>query len=520
MVLSFVRRCLPVVLLGLAACSVKADALPLPAPDAGAAGTVSFDEQGVLTAKPGEIVPIGITASAGVQAVQLTLLGDYADAALDRNQAATKDGHASVTLHAPTQAATFSIVAVAGVAAARLDVSVSNNGFVTLRVTPTYGGSRPVAVVAASTFLAKVCSDLSGKTVTDGAPLVPVSGLEPLVIDKVPADGHVAVQVRIGHYAVGCVDLDSLVPDTTRDVAVKVVDLPLDLASTDLETLLTFTPAPADKAAWLAVASSASDSVLASFLPSQQQESAVLLDAMAAAAGNDASAFTAARQQNGWDTTVGAHLGAHLPTIHDRVATWLADGLPSTLGNLTAHLVTGQNKGEALLSLYNLGPMDAADAGVTAPAPFAWQGDTEDVVHLQGGIAITPSRMVGAAADIRAHIDAPSAQGVPDALATLIDCDVLGKSLAGNGYAYGQCDASCVSGLCSDGLASRWSSAVAVSQQDSMKVAITASAPVTVGEYAEPDAFAGTWVGQVTAPNVPSFASKGAAKANHGTLPN
>ncbi len=50
-----------------------------------------------------------------------------------------------------------------------------------------------------------------------------------------------AVQMRIGHYAFGCADVDPLAPASTLVVPVQIYDVPMALTLTDLESTFSFT---------------------------------------------------------------------------------------------------------------------------------------------------------------------------------------------------------------------------------------------------------------------------------------
>jgi hypothetical protein len=495
------------------ACAANEPSIP---PPDGATIAVSFDQGGVLTLAPKDAVAIDLSAS-GLSTVSLSLVGNYLDAFLDADAVDASSGHASVMLHAPSSASSFSVLAASGAASARLDVAVSSTGFATVRVTVDYQGKRAVPIVAASTFVEQTCAEV-GTSATDGAPLVFGTSGDELVIPSVPTDGRVAVAVRIAHYATGCFDITSLTPNETRDVTVPVFDLPLDLADSTLETRFTFTPDSNDSTALVAYFAEVAETVLGASFATSGSESSTLLDAMGAASTSP-TAFASARNQKDWDATVATWLGQHTPSMHDRAAVWMTEAALGSVGDLTGHIVGAPSK--PVFTPLMLGALDAATSGVSAPEPFAWSGQPNDVLSLTGSIVVVPSELACAAADARARIDAPPAQGVASALVTAIDCSGLGTELAQGGDVFAQCDASCVSDLCATALTTEWTagSKSLSKTTDALTLSITVAAPVQVGDTADVESYTGTWLGSFST-NATNVSTNGVAKGATGAIPN
>ena len=498
----------------LAGCSVSG--IVQPSPDGGSA-TISFDDGGVLTLAPKETATLDLSA-AGLSDATVSLAGNYLDAFLDADAVDLSSGHGQVTLRAPSSPTTFSVLAASGQATARLDVSVSATGFANIRVTADYHGKRAVPLVVASTFVETTCAQIAGNVV-DGSPRKVETFGDPILLGSVPTDGQVAVFVRIQHYATGCFDVASLAPGETRDVTVDVYDLPLDLADSSLETRFTFAPDPGDAQALESYFTQiVGPSVMEASFPSTSGESTRLLDAMASASGV-ASQFDAARSNKGWDAATSTWLSQHLPTMHDRVAQWLGEAVQSGVGDLTGHLAGDASK--PIFTPSMLGPLDAPSAGISAPLPFVWSGQANDVLSISGSIAIVPSKLACAAADLRAQIDVPSATGVADALATTIDCAGLGSALVPQGYAFGQCDASCVAGLCDAALNGLWNAGAASLDKtsDVLTLSLSVAAPADLIDTPQVQSYAGAWVGTFGYATQ-QIATKGVAKGAYGTLPN
>jgi hypothetical protein len=479
----------------LGACSAQ-DAMV----DAGIPATpaISFDvDGGVLLAQPNAIVTVSLTTQGPVDAVVLALDGAYGDASLDRTSAAVKDGKAQFQLRTPTTPATFAVQAVAGSARARLDVSVSRDGFATIRVTPAYKGKRPVPIVAASTFLKTKCNELGTFPAKDGSPLVVGTNGEVLVVSAVPAGASVAVAVRIARYATGCVDVDALAPNTTRDVTVQLYDLPLNVTKIDLNAGFTFDLATKDRTALTNLLTTASSQALTSFFPDTEPKR--LLDAMneAVVSSNDKAAFAAKRTQSGWDAQVGTWLAARPPTMQTRVTSWLAAAAPKLPGELRGHLV-GTASDKATFAPLTFGGLDATQT-VLVKNVLTLGADADDTLKLNGDVIVWPSRLLAVAAAPEAKADFPASTSVPSALALAVDCQGLGAALAIPSYAFGTCDGACVANLCKQALVTRWEAAAASSEKQGNKLdlSFTASAATQFDDDAIPQSYNGSWVGQL-----------------------
>lgn len=497
--------------------SVRADATV-----SSPSGSIAF-AQDQLELKPGDVVDVALRASADVSTIAVALDGDYADASLDSSTLSpAADGSAHVRLHAPSSAANFYLTASADrVPAAKLYIAVSADGYATLHVLPSYQGKRPAPIVVASAFLKGTCKDLGALAPKDGAPIAMGMLGRPITLASVPAGGHVAVSVRIAHYASGCVDIDALDPSSTRDVPVTIFDRPMDLSASQLLSTFTFTPDPVDATAWSTALGYAATQAVDALSATKQDEATHLLDAMADSTANpsEKAAFTKARGSLGWDAITAAWLYGH-GSIRDLSQGWLQQGLPLTQKDVSVNLGSSTTLGSADVTVDSLGSIPASTAGISAPAPFTWTADQGDVLHIQGALQVLPTALAAAAANAIAVTAVPTSTDVPSALAIDLDCAGLGVAIASGGYAFSTCDATCIKTLCSAGLAAMWTNAAGTSSALAQEILVTinASAAAIVGDYAEPVSFSGAWVGTVTAPSA-KFASKGAASGAQSFLP-
>ena len=515
MYLAWARRiALGVVLCSVAACGSSALTGDPTTPTSGAA--IRFDVTGVLTALPRASIPVGILVQGMETSISVWLEGDYLDASLSQDQLTAEGGRAAVTLHAPSAPATFALRAkLRSGATARIDVSVSANGFGSVRIASKYAGTRLAPSIVGSVFLKGSCIDLARLPLNDGAPMANGTLTEPLLIQSVPAGSRVAIVVRVAHYAMGCVDIDALVPSVVRELALAIDDLPMALDKTNLDSLFTLEADAVDRAKWDTMLTQAVSRARSAFIPDGATESTVLLDAMQSLAPlANQPQFGSARSSGTFDMKTATWLGAHLPLMKDRATSWLSAGKADAFGDLTMHIGNGPGPGLAAIDLKNFGTLDAAVSGLSTRVPFGWTADPKDIVHLSGSVYVRPTALVTAAADKHARIDVVGSSNVASALATQIDCPGLATSLVGGGASYVGCNAACTASLCQAALSSMWkvASDASAAAPEEAQIRMTASAHADVGDYAEPKQFSGDWVGEVSAPGA-TFGLKGTATA-------
>ena len=281
---------------------------------------------------------------------------------------------------------------------------------------------------------------------------------------------------------------------------VKVVDKPIDLAATDLNLTLAFSPEPEMYGELLAEASA----LLAdSFFPSSEPEGTTLLDAMVRALdAPSGAAFTQQRELMDWDTAVQDHLDASGTSLREAALAWTTAGLslqsengsPEIVANLTA---VGESPGHALLRVKSFGNIDAALAGIPGDHLMSWTADPKDNVALDGSIFWLPTRYLAAVAFFGAQLAQPGIPTVHEALVGVAGCYDLAISLG----AIPTCDTDCLTQLCVDALAARWDAGVRASARTQQvgELTITAGGLAKVGDTARPLRFDGTWIGLIIA---------------------
>jgi hypothetical protein len=468
--------------------------------------SIRFEEDGTLALAPGAAEEIRVAASPPAPySVRFTILGDAIDGWLDAADVeAGADGRASARLHAPTEPTTFRVRAAildeAGApgSSAEIGVAVSDQGFGTIRVVPSYKGKRAIDGWTASLVARTTCADLAPSLPGEppGALVASADGAEGRpVIEDAPVGPSLAVAVRAGHYAFGCVNVVDLAPDEERDVTIPVTDKFIDLEAGSLHAVLLYDPDPGPYAELLAGAAAGLGDA---FMPKGANQGAVLLNEMQAlAAPGDAMAFVAARLDQGWDSIASKHLALLGVDLRVEVELWAGVGLAVHATSIEADLGPGASAPQASFVVTSFAGYDPSAAGVAASPSFTWTGQADDTVTLSGVIVWEPSRLAGAAALVGAEVAVPGAADVPEALAEVADCQGLAAKLG----AFGACGVACAADLCRSALASRWADALDASLDAGKlgQVSIQASTHAVVGDVAEPVSLDGHWLGKITA---------------------
>jgi hypothetical protein len=445
--------------------------------------------------------------------VDLSLSGDYADAALSAQQVTLSETVTQMTLASSSTTSSFLIVARVGrpgeQESVALHVTVTTSGLhATIDASPVYAGLRPATTFYAAGFELSTCAELTANA-PDASTVAWTSGPNGVAIGVgALAVERVAVQMRLGHYAFGCADVAPLAPGTTTAILVEIYDVPMALSLTNLSAGFSFTPDATASSGWAMTMQAAVARIEGAFFGSTTPDGTALLDAMRAgiATSGAQAQFDLKRQQGGWDTLAATWLSTRGATISARADTWLTAATTDGIGPLGATIGNGTTNGTAPVSVATFGSLTSEAAGITQPSSFKWTADANDTVHLSGEIDLTSTPLVGHEADGHAASSASGATDVPSAIALGIDCTGLASSLVGTGVSYGTCNAACTTTLCGTALATAWKSAIAAAPggADVVATTITASAQAKVGDLAEPAYVEGGWLGVVSGAGVPS----------------
>src|SRR5690606_18916076 len=155
---------------------------------------------------------------------------------LENSARVDENGIATVELKAPTHPSIFTARASLGEGLqVTRAISVSDQGYGTVKVVPSYSGLRSVNQWTASARAGTTCEAL-GSLWNDG-PLVSTGGTQ-ATIEGVPAGPSIAVAVRGGQLVSGCTTVTGLADGDTKVIDVLVVDRPLDVQNGRLNVTL------------------------------------------------------------------------------------------------------------------------------------------------------------------------------------------------------------------------------------------------------------------------------------------
>ncbi|MBN1605754.1 MAG: hypothetical protein JW940_03935, partial [Polyangiaceae bacterium] len=200
-----------------------------------------FERGDTLRLKPADEIRLVVHASPAARyQVKFALVADAKDASLDRSVARTdSDGIASVELIAPSSASLFTVRASVGTQLkAELPVSVSKDGFATLRLKPVYAGLRRIAGWVASIHPDADCSSLQGAPYADGSAKTEVGSNDTAVIKNVPIGQQFAATLRSAQLAGGCIETGNLSAGTVTELDVPILDRPMQLEGLKLGLVL------------------------------------------------------------------------------------------------------------------------------------------------------------------------------------------------------------------------------------------------------------------------------------------
>ena len=195
----------------------------------GTNASLAFASPGTLKLAPGETTAVEVQATPPDHyELSFYLVGAALDASLSpASMMADGDGHASVTMRAPNSATSYVLRAtITDGPSADLQVAVSDKGFGSLRIEPSYAGTRTT-----DQWIAKVVSGTSCAALSAALPEDPAGALtataapgEPLIVDVAPVGPNLAVVVRGGHYMWGCADEPNLVAGEVLGGEVPIVN--------------------------------------------------------------------------------------------------------------------------------------------------------------------------------------------------------------------------------------------------------------------------------------------------------
>ncbi len=488
----------------LVACNDRAVG-PNELPEPGDDPSVSFSTTGTLELLPAEVRAIEVVTEPNAN-VKLLLLGDAFDASLDAAEiTADAQGRAEVELRAPTQPAAFVLRAQVGNKAyAELHVAVSEFGFATVRVVPSYEGNRELAEWSADILVGQTCDvalasypedpvgALHGEAASDAKP----------IITSVPVGPALAVAVRSGSLAAGCVSFTAQKPDSTEEVVVTVLDRPMLLDGVELAVSLDFTPTGESYGPLLE--RSIEDLTEVAF-PSEIDFATLLLDAMEGELDTAAAESVAElRDQAQLDENVSLVLAGYhahdtcLELAPSAKSFALADAQSNT-SRIEGIIKSDEGSFTPRFELDTFSGLSPAEVGAPETVAFSWSATADDVLVISGILPVSSTRLAGAFMNsaLSAQIGEPTP--VPVAIATLADCSQIATVIAGGGV--DGCDAACLEDACLAAITSRW--AIGLAAGDSIdgsggSIAVSIGGDAKVDSTLAPTSFVGSWLGTLS----------------------
>ncbi len=470
--------------------------------------TLKFEQQGTLELRPREKSTLLLDASPGTT-VTLLLLGDALDASLGEATAqADANGLASVQLVAPSQPTTFVVRAQVGdLASAELHVAVSEQGFATVDIIPSYTGKRDLSGWSADILVGGSCEDiLAGYPQNPvGALHVESSTLSGLSIESVPVGPELAVAVRSGSLAAGCANFSAKHPEGVDEITITVLDRQVDLSGAELDVSLVYSPsAPSD---FGAIVRDGALEVADVAFPTTTPLSTLLLDEMGLLIPEDSSSsFAALREQSALDDVVASDLEGVDP--HAFCASLAEAGAALAVARTTgADLATidgrvsGQTDqpGKASFALASFLGFDASELSTPPGASFSWSASVDDLLVITGVLPVAAAR-VGAAFMKDAYADQGGTTSIPDAITEAIDCAQIAQTITYNGAVEG-CDQACLEDACATAAASRWELGVSADDEANLgNLQIGVSGTMSVSGDLVPLELQGTWLGTLSSP--------------------
>ncbi|MFO0554373.1 MAG: hypothetical protein U0271_38685 [Polyangiaceae bacterium] len=470
--------------------------------------TLRFDTEGTLELAPSETVTVDVITS-GVASVTIVLLGNVADASIDRTVVETDaSGHGSFTLHAPSAPGTFTLRAQIDTETwAELPVAVSEQGFTALRIKPTYNGKRDLSAGwSADVVVSSTCDAVLAQY-----PASPVGALhqdvtvhESPVIDSVPVGPTLTVAIRSGKVVAGCTTVTATTPNQAEDVEVVVIDRPVALAGAKLDISLEFHPDPdtygalVQDGAYLAATTAFPEGT--PYAVRLLDRIAYLLDPPEAALLGDL------RLSPDLDLAVATTLDGVDPLTlcfdNKEAATGLAlAGASDSTSSIQGQLVGTDDVTTTSFKLVSFVGLEASMVGAPDVANFTWSVSANDLMVIGGYLSIAPTRLAGAYlnAALSEIVGAPTT--VTAELENATDCAGVAADILAAG-SIGDCDAACLELTCHAAIESLWADGLAASDAQTSSAGalqIAMSGDAAVDADVVPTDVVGSWLGSVSA---------------------
>jgi hypothetical protein len=474
--------------------------------------SITFSPAETVLLKPGDTVSRTVVVQPpGAYDVTLALLAGSSDASLSDSVVQTNyAGTADFSITASSIASSFGIRATAGKVNSILSVSVSDSGYAALKVTGTYTGVRTLSEWVATLHNGQACSDF-GTVLPDDAALAVSSPSIPvgIAMANIPVGPSQSVVLRGDHAVWGCRDVPALTSGQTVDIQIQVFDVPATYGADPISAQFTI---DTNLDSWASSLSSSSSVIVDAFEQSATSDVDLLLDAMRAAASDPQvqSDFDLRRSSGNWHSVLASQWsslsGAGDQCIRVALDQWLVAGsnqvaqgvvLDTTLKLSSPTTSLGQEQ----LTLKSMAGYSTLNYPSVTDFPLTTTFGPNDGLAASATITFNDALFLRLLAIVPARDQFPNIADIPSALASLLQCDVVGGNLDSAAPTTGTCAASCLSQLCTGALTTLWTNtANAANQRGSTKLTMSCSGTLQVDPDAAVHGYSGTWVGIIASP--------------------
>lgn len=453
--------------------------------------TIHFDPSTTLMLEPSESAQLTVIVSpARRQTIAFELLTETPDfdGFLREGQSRVQeDGEASVELKAPTQPGIFQVRASLNdaVQAARA-ISVSDQGYGTVVVKPTYEGKREIRQWTASARANTTCEAI--ESVWEDGPLV-ATGSASATIESVPSGPTIAVTIRGEQLVSGCTNVTDVAADETKQIEIAVTDRPINVSDGVLELTLGVDSMTTGFASHLEAAMARGT---ASFRGEELSDAAALIARMQAQMDSaEAEAFALAAQSFDFVTAVNSAWETGAP---------ITQAL-SELFNLGASRIVGPETFSGRLELagetsqfylVSAAGVPAAVSGFFQGSTWMVAGETGDTLVLGGALTYEPVRWLAAIADLE------NEGASTEPLFFAADCEAVAEALVASaeGPTHDECAETCLVSHCEQAMLDVWPEAtMSGNGLSTLQVGMTGDATLTGA--ARVDSVLGSWVGRL-----------------------
>ena len=478
-----------------------------------AAQSIVFSPADTVLLRPGESIARHVLVTPQAQYdVGLALLGDSVDAALSQSVVQTSSsGECDFSISASSVPTSFNVRASVESLTAVLPVSVSENGYAALSLSGSYSGVRQVSEWVTSLHTDGSCEELGSKLPEDGS-LVTTSAVSPpsLKMANVPVGAAQSVVLRGDHLVWGCRDLPVLSADEILDLVVPLYDVPVSYGPDPIQVVFALNT---NATGWSSTLTAVLPDILSGFIQSAANDSQLLLDSMRSSLGStDAQTdFDQRRAAGDWDSIVASRWTnstcADDECIRTALDQWLSTGAASVTqgSSIAARLslsASSVSLNQVQLTLESMQGLAAGAWIASTEVPLTANIDANDILTASTYFSFNDGLFLRQLAQVVASAQYPGASDIPQALASLVDCDTLGTQLNDAAVGSATCNASCLAQLCRAALRNLWTNTETVARErNNSELTLNFSGTLRLDENAVVVGCDGTWLGKIDSPD-------------------